>query len=80
MEYGIWMVSQLGTVRIKGGWFEPPVWIVNVASSLSYTQEVASRVRVTENNSAWSLQRRTHKQTSVNSNSLVKWYKDISKV
>jgi hypothetical protein len=47
------MVSQLGTVRIKGGGSELRVSLVNVASSLSSTQEVISHVQVTETNSAW---------------------------
>jgi hypothetical protein len=50
------MVSQLGTVRIKGGGYELRVCIVNIASSLSSTQEVISRVQVTETNSAWIFQ------------------------
>jgi hypothetical protein len=66
------MVSQLGTVRIKGGGFELRVSIVNVAISLSSTQEVISRVQITETNGAWIFQRRIYKQTSVNCNSLVK--------
>jgi hypothetical protein len=56
----------------KGGGFELRVWIVNIASSLSTTQEVISRVQVTEANNALMFQRRIHKQTSVNCNSLVK--------
>jgi hypothetical protein len=59
------MVSQLGTVRIKGV-------NLNVASSLSCTQEVVSRVQAAEVNSAWTFQRLINKQTSVNRNSLVR--------
>jgi succinylarginine dihydrolase len=55
-----------------GGGFELPVWTVNVASSLSSTQEVKSHIHVTKTNSAWIFQRCIHKQTSVNCNSLVK--------
>jgi hypothetical protein len=50
----------------------PKGLIVNLASSLSSTLEVISHVQVTETNSAWIFQRRIHKQTSVNCNSLVK--------
>jgi hypothetical protein len=56
---------------MEGG-FELRVWIVNVASSLSSTQEVISRVDVTQSNNAWIFQHCIHKQTSVNCNSLVK--------
>jgi hypothetical protein len=73
------MISQLGTVRIKGGGFELRVWTVNVASRLSSTQDVISHVQVTEINSAWIFQRRIHKQTAVNCNSLVKYYKEYFK-
>jgi hypothetical protein len=66
------MVSYLGTVRIMRGGSELRVWTVNIASSLSSTQEVISRVQVTETDSAWIFQRRIHKQTDVNCNSLVK--------
>jgi hypothetical protein len=46
------VVSQLLTVKIKGSGFELLILIVNVTSSLSSTQEVISRVQVTETNSA----------------------------
>jgi hypothetical protein len=71
-EYGIEIVNQLGTARIKGGGFDLRVLIVNAASSLSYIQEVISRVQVTQTDIAWIFQRRIHKQTSVNFNCLVK--------
>jgi hypothetical protein len=46
------MVSQLGTVRIKGVDLNCE-FELNVASSLSSTQEVISHVQVTEANSTW---------------------------
>jgi mannosyltransferase OCH1-like enzyme len=71
-EYGIKIVSQLGTVKIKGGGFELPVRTVTVASSPSATQEAISRVKVTQTDSAWIVQWRIHRQTAVNCNGLVK--------
>jgi hypothetical protein len=59
-------------IKNKGGGFELQVWTVNVASNLSSIQEVISRVQVTETDTAWIFQRRIHKQTSVNRNSMVK--------
>ena len=53
-----------------------PAGTVNVASSLSSTPEVISRVQLTEINSVRIFQRRIHKQTFLNSKNLVKQYKE----